>query len=118
MLARKRGRPSRKVDFSEDWPSNLHVLSLAMSQSTGLHRQLRRIFGLTISLPRPSTELESGIRAQVGQRMPPGVRAGIEDRTGIRRKDTRGTLRDAILRVGVGDGSARRSWVSRMTKDI
>ena len=88
-----------------------------MLLSTGPRRQLRRIFGLTISRPRPGTELESGIRAQVGQRMPPGARAGIEDMTGIRRMDTRETLRNVILRVGLGDGSARRSWVSRMTED-
>ena len=117
MLARKRGRPMRKEDNVEASLKGPHVLRLAMSQSTGLRRQLRRIFGLIISRPPPGTELESGIRTQVGQRVPPGVRAGIEDMTGIRRRDTRETLRGAILRAEVGDGSARRSWVSRMTKD-
>ena len=88
-----------------------------MLLSTGPRRQLRRIFGLTLNRPRPGTELDSGIRAQVGQGVPPGVRAGIEDRIGIRRRDIRETLRGAVLRAEVGDGSARRSWVSRMTQD-
>ena len=106
MLVQKRGRPSRKGD--------LHVLSLAMLLSTGPRRQLRRIFGLTISRPHPGTELESGIRAQVGRGMPPGVQPGIEDRTGVLHMDARGPPRVAILRVGTGDGGARRSWVSCM----
>ena len=107
----------RTEDNAEASLKGPHVLRLATLQCTGYRRQLRRILGQTISRLPLGMDLESGIRTPVGRRVPPGVRAGIEDMTGICRKDTRGTLRGAILRVEVGDGSARRSWVFRMTKD-
>lgn len=107
----------RKEDLAEVNPKGPHVLRLAMSHSTGLRRQLRQILGLTISRLLLGMDLEIGIRTHVGRRVPPGIRAGIEDTTGIRRRDTREILRGAILRAEVGDGSVCRSWVLIMTKD-
>ena len=107
----------RKEDVVEASLKGPHVLPLAMLQSTGLHRQLRRIRCLIISRLPLGMGLEIGFRTQVGRRVPPGVRAGIEETIGSRRRNNRETLRGAILRPEVGDGIACRSWVLIMTKD-
>ena len=107
----------RKEDLVEANPKGPHVLRLAMSQPTGLRRQLRRILGLTISRLLLGRDLESGIRTPVGQKGPHGVRIGIEDTTGTRRRYARETRHGASLRAEVGDGGACRSWVLIMTKD-
>ena len=107
----------RKEDHVEASLKGPYVLPLGMLQSPGLHRQLRRILGLTISRLPLDMGFEIGLRTQVGRMVPPGVRAGIEDTTGTRRRNIRETLRGALLRAEAWDGSARRSWVSRMTMD-
>ena len=107
----------RKEDIVEASLKGPHVLRLAILQFTGYRRHLRRILGQTISRLPLGMDLESGIRTPVGRRVPPGVRAGIEDTIGTRRRDTRETLHGASLRAEVGDGSACRSWGLIMTKD-
>ena len=99
----------RQEDNVEASLKGPHVLRLAMLQFTGYRRQLRRILGRTISRLPLGMDLESGIRTPVGRRVPPRVRAGIEDTTGTRRRDTRETRQGASLRVEVGDGGACRS---------
>ena len=99
----------RTEDNAEASLKGPHVLRLAMLQFTGYRRQLRRILGQTISRLPLGMDLESGIRTPVGQKGPHGVRIGIEDTTGTRRRDTRETRHGASLRVEVGDGGACRS---------
>ena len=82
------------------------ILRLAILQFTGYCRQLRRILGQTISRPPLGMDLESGLRTPVGPKETHGVRSGIEDTTGTRRRDTRETRHGASLRAEVGDGGA------------
>ena len=99
----------RKEDNVEASLKGPHVLRLARLQFTGYRRQLRRILGQTISRLPLGMDLESGLRTLVGQKEAHGVRAGIEDTTGTRRRDTRETRHGASLRAEVGDGGACRS---------
>ena len=86
-----------------------YILRLAVLRFTGYRRQLRRILGQTISLSPLGMDLESGLRTPVGPKEAHGVRTGIEDTTGTRRRDTRETRHGASLRAEVGDGGACRS---------